>query len=64
MKTGVNWIENQGENSCKKSKICYIIYFVDKVDQDYVHVSLDVNVIETTRFFSKERGGQSDRVKA
>ncbi len=30
-----------------------------KLDQLYVHVSLELNVIDTNWFFSTERGGQS-----
>ncbi len=31
-----------------------------KLYQIYVHVSLELNVIDTKWFFSAERGGQSD----
>ncbi len=33
-----------------------------KLDQLYVHVSLELNVIETNWFFYEERGGQSNLV--
>ncbi len=42
-----------GENWSKISKTFF------KLDQLYVHISLELNVIDTNWFFSVERGGQS-----
>ncbi len=60
MEKGVNWIENQGENLYKILKNS----FDEKLDQLWVQVSQELNVIETNNFFSAERGGQSDRDEA
>ncbi len=37
-------------------KICQTIHFGEKVDQLYVLVSLELNVIETNRFFLQKEG--------
>ncbi len=37
-------------------KICQIIHFGEKLDHLYVLVSLELNVIETNRFFLQKEG--------
>ncbi len=64
MKKGVNWIENQGENLYKMLKNCKIIHVGEKLVQNWVQVSFELNVIETNPFFSVERGGQSGHSEA
>ncbi len=62
MKKGVNWIENQSENCYKMFKNCYIMHLGEQLDQLWVQVSLELNEIETTRFFSAERGVSKTKV--
>ncbi len=45
-----------GENWCQNPKNLF------KLDQLYVHVSLELNMIYTNWYFSAERGGQSNLV--
>ncbi len=61
MKKGVNWIENQSENCYKMFKNCYIMHLGEQLDQLWVQVSLELNEIETTRFFFCRKRGQSVR---
>ncbi len=49
MKNGVNKIENQGENWYKMFQNGQMTEFGEKLYQ--LILSLDLNVIETTRFF-------------
>ncbi len=56
MKKGVNSIKNWDKNWYKMEKIDA------KLNQLYVHIFLELNVIDTNWFFSAERGGQSDLV--
>ncbi len=58
MKNGVNWIENVDENLYKMEKIDAKSLKLIKLDQLYVHISLELNVIDTNWFFSAERGCQ------
>ncbi len=57
MKKGVNKIENQGEKWYKLLQKCQMTDFCEKIDQIYVKLSLELNVIETNRsFLQKKRG--------
>ncbi len=50
MKKGVSCIENQGENWYKMLKNLNNPFVGETLDQLYVQVSLELNVIETNRF--------------
>ncbi len=57
MKKGGNKIDNQGEKWYKFLQKCQMTDFCEKIDQLYVKLSLELNVIETNRFF-QQKGGQ------
>ncbi len=56
MKKGVNWIEHQGENWCKILQNCEMTDYYEKIYQLQAQISLEQNMMETTQFFSAERG--------
>ncbi len=58
MKKRVNWIESQEESWYKLLQKGQMT----DLDQIYVQLSLDLNVIETNWFFSVESWGQYDWV--
>ncbi len=49
-------IENQGENLYKLLLKCQMTDFCEKIDQLYVKLSLELNVIETNRLFRQKEG--------
>ncbi len=56
MKKGVNKIENEGEKWNRLLQKCQMTDFCETIDQLYVQLCLEQNVIETNRFFlQKER---------
>ncbi len=56
MKMGVIKIENQEENWYKLPQTCQLTDFCEKIDQFYIKLSLELNVIETNQLFLQKEG--------
>ncbi len=50
MKQGINKIKNQGENWYQLLQKCQITNVCEKIDQIWVKLSLELNLIETNNF--------------